>query len=263
MDIKTLQSKWDNLAKIDPLWAILADAEKKGNKWKVKEFFDTGVKEINSLMEYVDSLGITIPKENTRALDFGCGVGRLTQAIANYFDQVYGVDIAPSMIELAETYNHQGNKCKYFLNNSSNLNQFKDNSFDFIYSNITLQHVSPRYSKIYLKEFLRLLSKNGVLIFQLPSEPNYHLLTRDSKGLIYAFIQKLPTFVIDLYFTGRYYLDQQRQNKKAAMDMYGIKQEKVMELLEANGAKVLDIQENSSAGKEWISFQYCVTKTGK
>lgn len=214
-------------------------------------------------MEYVDSLGITIAQANSRALDFGCGVGRLTQALANYFDQVYGVDIAPSMIELAETYNHQGNKCKYFLNNSSNLNQFQDNSFDFIYSNITLQHVSPRYSRIYLKEFLRLLSKNGILIFQLPSEPNYHVLTKNNKGLIYAFIQNLPTFLIDLYFTGRYYLDQQRQTKKAAMDMYGIKQEKVMELLEANGAKVLDIQENSSAGQEWISFQYCVTKTEK
>lgn len=102
MDIKTLQSKWDNLAKIDPLWAILADAEKKGNRWKIAEFFETGVKEINSLMEYVDSLDITIAQENSRALDFGCGVGRLTQALANYFDQVYGVDIAPSMIELAD-----------------------------------------------------------------------------------------------------------------------------------------------------------------
>lgn len=51
-----------------------------------------------------------------KALDFGCGMGRLTQALTKYFEEVYGIDIAPSMIKLTEKYNRYDNKCKFFLN---------------------------------------------------------------------------------------------------------------------------------------------------
>jgi len=74
------------------------------------EFFESGLKEINAVMRYVESLGIDVSRR--RALDFGCGVGRLTQAIANYFEEVYGVDIALSMIE-------QATKCNLMATNAS------------------------------------------------------------------------------------------------------------------------------------------------
>src|ERR1700682_912533 len=51
-----------------------------------------------------------------RHLDFGCGVGRLTQGPASYFASVRGVDIAPSMIELAKRHNRYPDVCHYDLN---------------------------------------------------------------------------------------------------------------------------------------------------
>jgi ubiquinone/menaquinone biosynthesis C-methylase UbiE len=168
MNIKDLQKNWDKFGKRDPLGAILWDSEKKENKWKVDEFFETGVKEIGSIMEYAQSLGLIIPRG--KALDFGCGVGRISQALVAYFDEVIGVDIAPSMLRLAEKYNRFGNRCRYYLNATDDLTVFGDNSFDFIFTTIVLQHMKPEYSRKYLREFIRLLTPRGILIFQLPSE---------------------------------------------------------------------------------------------
>ena len=44
-------------------------------------------------------------------LDIGCGVGRLTQALSSRFDECWGVDIAPSMIESANKLNRCPDRC--------------------------------------------------------------------------------------------------------------------------------------------------------
>ncbi len=228
--IKKLKKNWDGLGKIDPLWAILTCPEKKGNKWQIEEFFEKGVREIQEVMNYVDSLDTEI--KNRKALDFGCGVGRLSQALACHFDEVYGIDIAPSMIYLANKYNRYKNKCEYCLNDSDDLLLFKNNTFDFIYTNITLQHIQPKYSKKYLKEFLRILITGGLLIFQLPSQIN-----------LKEKIQKVCT-----------------EEHFSSIEMYGIPKTDVVNLINESEGKVIDITNDYWAGPEWLSYRYCVVK---
>jgi len=144
MDLVELQRNWDRFGNEDPLWAILTDPSKKGNKWDVDDFFKSGVEEIKGVMEYLEHLHLDVSRE--RALDFGCGVGRLTQALADYFKAVAGVDIAPSMIDHAIRFNRFGERCKYVVNQTDDLSIFKDETFSFIYSNIVLQHMEPKYA---------------------------------------------------------------------------------------------------------------------
>ena len=166
MDLQSIQDNWDRFGKRDPFWAILSDP---GKRWTKGEFFLTGRLEIAGVIDYLHSLGLD-PKRG-RALDFGCGVGRATQALCESFSECHGVDIAPSMIDLANKYNRFG-KCRYHLNNSSDLGLFEANFFDFVYSNLVLQHMSPEYSSRYIKEFVRVLNHGGILLFQLPSGPS-------------------------------------------------------------------------------------------
>ena len=63
---------------------------------------ETGEREISLLMHEMRSLGISV-NQHGRALDFGCGVGRLTQALARRFDTVVGVDVSPQMVRLANS----------------------------------------------------------------------------------------------------------------------------------------------------------------
>src|SRR5258707_194558 len=83
--------------------------------------------------------GATSPSR--RALDFGWGAGRLSQAIARRMAEVDGVDIARSMVDLAGRHNRYGDRCRYRVNTAPDLRLFGDGAFDFVYSSIVLQHI--------------------------------------------------------------------------------------------------------------------------
>jgi ubiquinone/menaquinone biosynthesis C-methylase UbiE len=169
MNLKDLQMNWTIFGKKDPLWSILTDHSKRNNKWDLQDFFLSGDTEINNIFMVVQK--INFPVTFGKALDFGCGVGRITQSLAKKFEICVGVDISPTMIENAKKMNKYGERCQYILNEFDNLSIFEDDSFDFIYSNIVLQHMEPQYSKKYIREFVRILKKDGLLIFQIPSIP--------------------------------------------------------------------------------------------
>jgi SAM-dependent methyltransferase len=155
---------WEELAAVDPLWAILASAEARGGRWNLDEFFATGESEIAEVLETAERLGL--PEQHDRALDFGCGVGRLTRALGGRFREAVGVDIAEEMVRLARELNVERN-CRFQLNARSDLTTFEDDSFDFVYSSLVLQHLPRReLIKGYIGEFLRVLRPGGVAVFQ-------------------------------------------------------------------------------------------------
>jgi SAM-dependent methyltransferase len=127
----------------------------------------SGEREIALLFQRFAELQLTVP--NGQALDFGCGVGRLTQALARRKESVIGADISPVMIDLARQLNQYPDRAQYICTAETGLDTLPANSFGCIYSNIVLQHIVPEVSVRYLAEFFRLLGPNGVLVFQLPS----------------------------------------------------------------------------------------------
>lgn len=227
-----LERNWDSFAKTNPFWAILTGEHD-------EEFFQTGINEVDSVMGYIDSLCLGKKLSMGTALDFGCGVGRLTQPLSRYFQEAYGVDIAPNYIALAEKYNKYPNKCKYRLNKRDDLEIFENNTFNLIYSNIVLQHMKPEYSKKYIREFLRVLAPSGLLIFQLPSE----IITLWGKVCWKVLIPLRSSLT-----------------RRPSMEMNCISKKEVSDFLEKNGATIIDVVQNEWAGKHFRSFRYCVTK---
>jgi SAM-dependent methyltransferase len=161
-NIAALRNNWESLARHDALHAILTDETKVGGKWSVAEFMATGIVETDMVMRYLARLGC-IPDRNGTALDFGCGVGRLTHALGGQFASCVGVDISPAMIEKANSMNQRSN-CR-FITSSDICLPFPDETFSFIYSNIVLQHIPRRFAKEYLRDFVRVLARGGVLVF--------------------------------------------------------------------------------------------------
>lgn len=158
---------WEKLAREDPYWAVLTDPEKSGNRWDVDEFFATGRITVDDDMAVIRE---ALPGLATcSALDFGCGVGRLTQALGTHFDHVTGVDIAAPMIELANQHNQTPESVEFKLNPASDLSLFPDHSFDLVYSVMTLQHIPPALIPRYIKEFGRICRPGGAVFFQLPT----------------------------------------------------------------------------------------------
>ncbi len=166
-DLDNHKRDWDTIAELDACWAILSEPDKKYNKWSRDEFFQKGEQEILRIMEVAARLGF--PKQFGHALDFGCGLGRLTRPLAGFFKKVSGVDISMTMIEKAREIHRDNPACEFILNEKDDLAIFPDGEFDFVYSNIVLQHMPAReIARRYIREFVRVTRKEGLIVFQLP-----------------------------------------------------------------------------------------------
>ncbi|MCL4517913.1 MAG: class I SAM-dependent methyltransferase [Thaumarchaeota archaeon] len=234
--MEKLEKTWDEMASRDPLWAVLTWPEKYGGKWNVDEFFANGRVEASEVERHIKSSHPKVPRR--RALDFGCGVGRVTQGLSAYFEEVVGVDISPRMIELAKR--HDGSsKCAFIANPRPDLSAFPDGTFDLVYSNITLQHMDRHLIELYMKEFLRVVSSDGVVVFQLLSHRAPTLKAQVLRFLPYSLHRKLshPGWPI--------------------VPMNAIRRERLLELF---GDRVLHIERDLGGGPNWVSYRYCVLK---
>ncbi len=240
MGLSRVLHDWECYATTDPLWAILTDPNRKNRGWDEEAFFETGRQEIADLMQYLGALGSGIRKGS--ALDFGCGVGRLSRALAHYFDEVVGLDISPTMVSLARAHNPHLAHCTFLENSGPDLGAVRGRKFDLVYSSITLQHMPPRFSRQYMRNLLGLLAPGGLFVFQLAGE------SRRSIGN-----RALRTLYNEIY--RRRVL----KDEPPWMDVYGTPRRRVIGLLEGAGARVLDVQPNDAAGPEWTSYRYTVS----
>lgn len=159
---------WDELAEHEAFWAILSEPGKEGGGWDVGEFFATGEPEMARVVARAEAFGY--PRRWATALDFGCGVGRVTRAMSRHFERCVGVDVSPIMVESARRLNREVTGCEFIVNDRADLALFDDAEFDFIYCSIVLQHLpSARLIEGYLRELVRVLHPNGLLVFQLPT----------------------------------------------------------------------------------------------
>ena len=159
---------WDRLGEEDPFWAVLSDPAKRGGGWEPEAFFATGREHIDELEQELQGLGLSFA--GRRVLDFGCGLGRLTQAVAGRASFAVGVDASVGMIVGAQRWNLRPDRCAYLLNRAGDLGMLPDRSFDGIVSFIVLQHIPPPAGARYLAEMARLVAPGGFLVVQVPAE---------------------------------------------------------------------------------------------
>lgn len=172
MEFQELQRHWERFGREDPLWAILTEPKTKGNRWDLPTFFASGEVEVRRVLSHVEQVVAAAGGEfpRSRALDFGCGVGRATQALATQFASCDGVDISSTMIEQARRLNRFGKRVRYHLNQQADLRLFDDDEFDLVYTVHVLQHMEIRYAADYIREFHRIVRPSGVLLFEFVTE---------------------------------------------------------------------------------------------
>jgi len=167
MNLDRLRKNFEALAAEDPLWTVLSDNSKRGGKWDLESFFSSGEGAIRQLESKLSELDMRLG--GGRALDFGCGVGRLSYPLAKRFQTVIGIDISESMLKEARRHHERGANCQFILNTTRRLDCLGQDSLDFAYSDIVFQHISPRDSFGYFSEIARCLKPGARFAFQLPS----------------------------------------------------------------------------------------------
>jgi ubiquinone/menaquinone biosynthesis C-methylase UbiE len=235
---RRIQKSWDRFGAEDPFWAVLTRAEKKGGKWSEAEFFESGRQDIRAALKRVKALGLHLQYKT--ALDFGCGPGRLTQALAEHFQEVHGVDIAPSMIAKAHALNQFGNRCIYHLNEQPDLRLFAADTFDMVYSWLVLQHMPRQLALGYLAEFARVTKPGGVIVFQVPDRYQGQVPTS-------------PLGTQDLPF-------EFWRAEDPIMLMCEIPYAEVVRTMEESGTRVIEAEEDTRADPQLVFRYYVATK---
>jgi SAM-dependent methyltransferase len=247
MSLDKSKKHWEDMGDLDPYWAILTEPGTKHGNWDIEKFFSTGAEEISGLMNTAKSLGLPMQQEN--ALDFGCGVGRLTRALAGYFQNVVGIDISDSMLRRAAALNPPPN-CKFVLNDSDSL-PFPSAQFDLIYTALVLQHVPSQDSiRRYIAEFVRVLKIGGLLVMQVPN----HVPLRSrlqARPRIYSLLRSAGISEKLLY------------NKMGLhpIPMNFLPENEVISIIEAGGGKALRIVADQRAGAHIPGRTYYVSKS--
>lgn len=99
-------------------------------------------------------------------LDFGCGNGRFTNRLESLkAEKVIGVDISPSMIDLAKQEDSNSH-VEYHANPDNSLSFLADNSIDVVMANLVFM-MSPSKEEVSkaMKEIHRVLKPGGTFAF--------------------------------------------------------------------------------------------------
>jgi len=155
---------WQHWGQFDPYFGVLTQEQFSRQKLDAsarEQFFESGKRYVDFALQVVhDHLDPNF--RPTRALDFGCGVGRLAVPLARVCESVVGVDIAEGMLEEARgNARQQGLSNVTFVKSDSELSAVSG-TFDYLNSLIVFQHIPPARGEAFLQRMLDLLRPGGV-----------------------------------------------------------------------------------------------------
>lgn len=156
-------SNWRRWGERDPYFAVLADTRYRSGSidGHRQDFFASGAEFIQHWLGQLEQHFGPIPRG--RALDFGCGVGRLTIPLSERFADTIGLDISPAMLTEAEA-NSAGRTIDYRLSDDA-LSQ-ADGPFDFVNSCLVLQHIPVMRGMLLLEGLLTRVGAGGGCLIQ-------------------------------------------------------------------------------------------------
>lgn len=135
------------------------------------EFLSTATEVVLDLESELARLGPG-DKRNRRALEIGCGPGRLLIPMSWNFGEVHGVDVSDEMIRRALRNVRAIPNAFPRPTAGIDLADFPDDWFDFVYSHAVFQRIPSREVVFnYLAESRRVLKSGGILRCQLNGLP--------------------------------------------------------------------------------------------
>jgi ubiquinone/menaquinone biosynthesis C-methylase UbiE len=243
MSFEQVRADWTRLGAEDPLWAVHVAPDKRGGGWGVEEFLELGRRDVDRARALLGRL--QLPTSWDRVLDFGCGAGRLSQALAEHAREVVGVDVSPPMLAKARELDRSGGRCAFVLSEDPDLRAFDDGSFDLVYTERVLQHLPRPALEGYLAEFVRVLRPGGVAVLHCTTRPLW-----TARGIVWRFA---PGAIVR--WAQRVLL-----RYPAPMRMTALPESRLAALVAAAGGEVVDSVPVHEPETHWNARRYVVRK---
>lgn len=168
---------WNIIAERHPFFGVLANEKFLGSSLDeatLREFYASGQQDIAFTLD-VARKHFGIEPRFERALDFGCGVGRLSKAMAAYADRVTGIDVSPKMLEKARVHGH--------ATNIDYVSDLPGGCFDWINSHIVFQHIPPERGISILRDLLSRATPGAFVALQFPFYRDRKFFEQTNQGI--------------------------------------------------------------------------------
>jgi SAM-dependent methyltransferase len=135
------------------------------------EFYATATEMVTSLEFELKRVPLS-ERGGWRALEIGCGPGRLMRPMSRHFLEIDGVDVSDEMIAIAKQRLSDLPNAHPHHNDGASLSRFPDETFEFVYSYAVFQHIPSREVIIqYLRETHRVMKTGGLARLQFNGLP--------------------------------------------------------------------------------------------
>ncbi len=152
---------WEHWGKHAPYFGVDTDERfRHPDAAALDDFFASGESHI---LQVVSAIRAFAPEfEPTRALDFGCGTGRLLVSLSR-LAPVVGVDVSPSMLaEARKSVDLRGVGSRVDLVQSDDRLERVSGTFDLVHSFIVFQHIPTPRGMAIASRLLEMLRPGGV-----------------------------------------------------------------------------------------------------
>lgn len=158
-----MRREWNERAREDAHFYVAFGRREQDDE----EFFATAREVVAGLEWELRRLPAGNPRAR-RALEIGCGPGRLIKPMSRYFGEIHGVDVSDEMIARARHNLCEVPHAHVHATSGAGLPQFADDSFDLVYSYAVFQHI-PSHEVVmqYLRDARRVLRPEGILRCQI------------------------------------------------------------------------------------------------
>jgi len=158
--------EWESWAKADPLYGVasLEGRNKRGsNPWTEDEFYAYGAKVWGEYRNQWESYGV----DRVNCVEIGCGAGRMTKQLSDYFQRVDAIDISCEMIKYAQL-RVNSEKVSFHITDGLVL-PLADSSATAAFSCDVFQHFDrASFAENYFVELFRVLTTGGSMMIHLP-----------------------------------------------------------------------------------------------
>jgi SAM-dependent methyltransferase len=178
--IKRMRRDWDRRAHENARHYVVTGQQ----RWSDEEFYRSGqVAMEEDILNDLTNICQGADPRRMKVLEIGCGAGRVTRAFAEFFGEVYAVDISREMVRQARQAVGGFPNAHVFRNNGTDLSAVRRHwwnrlglgprlEFDFAFSSMVFQHIPSRVIiENYVRETNRLLRPGALFKFQVQGSP--------------------------------------------------------------------------------------------